>query len=320
MIAGILGAVALLIMGVALFGPREPVKTDVHFDDAVLGDDVDAYFAAQEARFDDITPGAQKQVIWAAEPGAQTDLAVLYVHGYSATLDEIRPVPDNVATALGANLVYTRLAGHGRGFAPMGEASVEAWMFDVAEALAVARRVGREVIVVSTSTGSTLGAIAALDPEMSRSIKAQIMVSPNFHVSNPAAALLTWPAARYWGPFVGGREFSSEPVNARHERFNTIRYPFEATLPMAAAVKHAKGLDYSAISHPALVIISEEDKVISPHRAREVATLWGGGGDVEVMALGPEDHSYAHVIMGDALSPNQTDRGTQIMLDWIAGL
>ena len=108
--------VALVLLGVGLFvfGPYEGTDLAADFDEGQLADGVSPYFADREARFEDITPGAEKRVIWHDTPEMQTDLAVLYIHGFSATAAEIRPVPDLVAERLQANLIYTRLTGHGR--------------------------------------------------------------------------------------------------------------------------------------------------------------------------------------------------------------
>jgi alpha-beta hydrolase superfamily lysophospholipase len=311
---------AVVIAALALFGPTEPVETDVTFDPAALGSDVDAYLAAAEARFDDITPGTQKRVVWAGAPGARTPLSVLYLHGFSATSEEVRPVPDRVADALGANLVFTRLTGHGRSGAAMAETSVGAWMRDVAEALAVARAVGEEVVVISTSTGSTLATIAAADPALAQDIRGHVFLSPNFGVNSPAAALLTWPLARHWVPLVAGRERSFPLVNDAHATYWTTTYPTVSVLPMAAAVKHARALELGAIAQPLLVMFSDADRVVSPDATRAVAIRWGGPVTRVLVTPGPGDDPYNHVLAGDILSPGQTDATVRTILDWVAGL
>ena len=164
-----LGRAILLIFIVAAglwaFGPYEDADLTTDFDAKILGDDLDAYFASVESKFSDITEGTEKRVIWAGTPNEQTSWAVLYVHGFSATSEEIRPVPDLLAKNLGANLIYTRLEGHGRSVAAMGKATVKGWMRDIAEGLAAARLAGKKVLVMSTSTGGTLVAAAMQDAQ-----------------------------------------------------------------------------------------------------------------------------------------------------------
>jgi len=310
-----LGAVGLLFW---VLGPYEPVPLGAQFDPARLEAGVSAYLAGQEARFDDITPGVEKRVIW--RPGHEerrTPVSILYVHGFSATSEEIRPVPDMVAEALDANLVYTRLQGHGRGGAAMAEAGVGGWMADLAEGLAAARAVGDRVAVIATSTGATLAAVALQDPQMSEGVAAAVFVSPNFGINDPAAMLLTLPAARHWVPLVAGRDHVFTPQNDGQARFWTTGYPTVALVPMAALVHRAARLDYSGVRVPVLFWLSDEDRVVRPDISREIAAHWGGAARVQAVRPGPGDDPNAHVIAGDILSPDQTEAAALGMVDWL---
>ncbi|TDE40121.1 alpha/beta hydrolase [Antarcticimicrobium sediminis] len=310
-----LGVVLALLWA---FGPYEPVPLRAGFDATRMKGGVAAYLNRQEARFDDITPGVEKRVIW--QPGfreRRTPVSILYVHGFSATSQEIRPVPDRVAQALGANLVFTRLRGHGRDGAALAQASVGDWMDDMAEALEAARAVGERVVVIATSTGATLTAAALLDREMSRDVAAAVLVSPNFGNQNWAATLLALPGARYWLPLLAGRERSFEPQNDGQAIFWTSRYPTVALMPMAAMVRKVARLDYAKVQVPALFWLSDEDQVVRPDISREIAANWGGGARVQAVSLGPDDDPNAHVIAGDILSPGQSDAAILAMVDWL---
>ena len=158
------GIVVLIIAGAILYylGPRTEVNATVNFDPATIGDDVEAFLEREEARFQDIRNGLNKQIVWAyPNSRAKTPLSLVYIHGFSASPGEIRPVMDIVAKDIGANLYYTRLVGHGRTSDAMAEATVAGWVNDVAEAIAVGRRIGERVILVGTSTGGTLTTWAA---------------------------------------------------------------------------------------------------------------------------------------------------------------
>jgi alpha-beta hydrolase superfamily lysophospholipase len=310
----------LAVLVVWYFGPYEPVKTDMRFDEDSIGEDVDAYFAAREARFDDIVPGVEKRVIWHGAPGQKTRQVLLYVHGFSASSEELRPVPDRIAAGMGANLVYTRLTGHGRTGEAMSEGTVEAWMGDVAEALAVARRVGDEVILLATSTGATLLAEAALQPEMMRAVKGAIFVSPNFAIADSAAPALTLPAARYWVPLVAGKTRSFEPRNAAQETYWTTSYPTVSVLPLAALVKHARNRDWAQAKLPVLFWYSDADLVVKPEATDRVVSAWGGEKTVIKVEMGEGSDPYAHVIAGAIASPPQTEQAVSDMLHWIGGL
>lgn len=313
-------AFLLLIGALWLFGPREEVNREISFDESSLPDDLDRYLAEGEARFSDITPGVEKRILWQGEAGARTDLAIVYLHGFSATSEEIRPVPDRVAEVLGANLYYARLAGHGRSGAAMAEATAGDWLNDTAEALAIGRRIGREVLVIATSTGGTLAAVAATDAGLIDAVKGIVFVSPNFRLRNPAAAILTMPLARYWGPLVAGKELGFEPLNDGHARYWTTRYPAAAAFPMGALVRYARGLDYSGVTTPALFLYSEADRVVSARATRQVAARWGGVVEEIAVQLPPGDDPFNHVIAGDILSPGNTEATVDAILGWVLRL
>ena len=312
--------VSAIIFGVWVFGPLEPAKMDVGFDANVLGENLNSYLMVQEKKFNDITIGVQKRVIWADKVGKKTPLSIIYIHGFSATSEEIRPVPDQIASALKANLYYTRLTGHGRSPMAMAEPNVADWMSDMAEAIAIGRKIGQRIIVISTSTGSTLSATAALNPILSRDISGFIFISPNFGINNPFAKLLTWPAARWWIPLIAGKMRHSTPRNKQHSKFWTTTYPTIAAIPMAAIVKAVTEQDFSKVTIPALFYFSLEDKVVDPEATKNMTRKWGGRKKIINVTMTEQDDKYSHIVTGNIVSPNQTDYTVRETIKWISSL
>ncbi len=313
-------AMIVIGLGVWLFAPAEAVDRKISFIESDLGADLDIWLQEREAAYSDIVPGVQKRIFWAGEAGAKTPLSVVYVHGFSATSEEIRPVPDEVAKALGANLFFTRLAGHGRGGAAMAEPVAGDWIEDMAEAMAVGRRLGDRVVVIATSTGATLAAVAATDPALARDMAGVVLVSPNFRLNSPAGVILDLPLARWWAPIIVGAERSFDPVNADHGKYWTTTYPTTAMFPMGALMRLARGLDYETAKMPALFVFSAEDKVIDPAAIAPVAAAWGGPVTQDVRQMQAGDDPYAHVIAGEILSPGQTEPMVTAILAWAQGL
>jgi esterase/lipase len=300
--------------------PADIVDREITFDGSVLTDDLDLKLLQSEQQFSDIVPGAVKRIQWAGEKGAKTPIAVVYVHGFSATAEEIRPVPDEVAKALGANLFFTRLAGHGRTGAALAAVSAGDWVEDTAEAMATGRRLGDRVLLIGTSTGATLAALAATDPLLSEDLAGVVLVSPNFGLHSAAAVLLDTPLVRYWGWLVAGKEMGFTPMNADHGRFWTTKYPTQALFPMAALVRHVRALDFGQAKAPALVVYAPTDQVIDVARIGPIMAMWGGDVRLERREMGAGDDPFAHVIAGDILSPGQTEAVTTLILDWAEGL
>jgi len=313
------GFAGFLIL-VFVFGPREPVRLSTGHDKIMIGDDIDAYLAMRERQFDDIIDGVEKQVIWAGEANVKTPLSIIYLHGFTASSKEIRPVPDRVATALGANLYFTRFTGHGRQPSAMADATVARWMDDVGEAIKVGKQIGETVIIMATSTGGTLAAAAALDKTAMEHIGGIIFISPNFAINSRAANLLTWPFARQWVPLVIGTEQKGNPRNDLHARYWMMTYPTTALMPMAAIVAAVDRESYDDVDMPALFYYSRQDQVVAPEKTAAFARSWGGESKSIIASLTVDDDKFSHIIAGDIVSPNQTASAVEHMVAWITGL
>ena len=313
-------ALGVLLAGLWLLLPPEGVARTTIFDPASLLSDLDIYLAQQEATHPGITPGAEKRILWAGAKGAKTKIALVYLHGFSATSQEIRPVPDAVAHALGANLYFARLTGHGLTGADLATATAGDWLNDLDEALAIGRQIGSTTILIGTSTGGTLAAIAATAPDAASQIKGIVFISPNFRLQPTASIILDMPAARLWGPLIAGQTRSFPPQNEIHARYWTTSYPTLALFPMAALVRHARALAYGTTKVPALFIFSDADQVVSPKETARIAAQWGGPVTLWKPVMGPGDDPYSHVIAGDALSPAQTQPTVRAILNWARAL
>lgn len=314
--------VLLAVAAAALwFGvPRTGVDRTIAFSETDIPADPEAWITQREAAFSDIRPGDAKRIIWAGAKGVKTPLSIVYVHGFSASPAEIRPVPDEVAKALGANLFFTRLAGHGRDGAAMAAASAEDWLFDMAEAMAIGRRLGERVVVMGTSTGGTLAALAATDPALNQGLAGTVLISPNFGVHAPAQWILDAPFVEHWGTAVAGETRSFTPLNAEQGKHWTTEYPTVALYPMARLVRAARNADYSQARTPVLVLYSQADQVIDPARIPPVIQSWGAPVQVALRLMGGDDDPFSHVLAGDIMSPGQTEETIAFITDWVRGL
>lgn len=311
---------AVSVAAVWSFAPREPVDLTIRFDPAGLPADLDGYLAATESAMGGVRPGVEKRILWAGGRGQRTGWAVVYLHGFSATSEEIRPVPDRVAQGLDANLYFARLAGHGLPGDRMAGVTVQDWMDDTAEALAICGRIGERCLVIATSTGATLMAEAALHPDLRDRIDAIAMVSPNFGIARPGAWTLDLPLARWWLPLVAGGRLTFPAKSPDHARFWTLDYPLAALYPMAALVRHARNLDFAKADTPLLVVSSDADQVVDTARIPDVVAAWGGPVAHQLVRPGPGDDPAGHIIAGDILSPAKTGPVAAMILDWVRGL
>lgn len=319
MVKGLVGLSVILGL-LFVFGPRETVDERLAFAPVVVPADIDGYLDHKEAGFSDIIEDARKQVIWAGDVGVQTEYAVLYVHGFSGTSHEIRPVPEDVAKALGANLYYTRLAGHGRSGDAMLDGSPEKWAQDVIEAIEIGARLGRKVIVLATSNGGAVTTFVLGNAEYAGKVTGVVFTSPAYKLRNPLTAIMDFPWVRYWGPYVVGKRRGFEAENADHERYWTTEYPTVSVLSMATVQRAVRKMDVSAVDVPAMFFVSEADQVIDPAWVKDVASRWGAEARLEVRVMTDQDDPYHHVLSGDILSPNQTSETVDMIVGWAKDL
>lgn len=315
---GLLFVVAGLAV-VFILGPRVPVDTSVTFDPSVIGADPAAYLAKSESAVPDIRDGLDKEIVWAYPASrAKTPLSIVYIHGFSASKGEVRPMTDMVAEALGANIYYSRLTGHGRDGAAMATASVNAWINDMAEAMAIGKAIGEKVVIMGTSTGAGLATYSARLNGLLDGAAAMVLISPNYAVQAGGSEILTMPWGEHLANLVVGPERGFTPENELHGRFWTSRYPTKSLLPMAALTAGARDTAVEKISIPALFVFSEGDKVVRHDVTRDIAGRWGG--PTELVIVEKTDDPYSHVIAGDALSPSTTDMLAKRTTAWIKSL
>lgn len=279
-------------------------------------DGIEAWLAEREARVPRLRPGCAKRVVWAGAPGAATDLAVIYVHGFSASGRELSPLPERVAEGLGANLFLTRLDGHGQDGAAMGGATLRAWRADVADAFAVGRVLGSRVLAMGCSTGCTLLTLALAGGEAAAGAA---LLSPNYGVwDRRVQLLLDLPGIGAWLPRLlpGVR---GEAAAGAAAGIWTHAWPARALIPMAQAVRAVRRADLDGVRVPALFAFAEADRVVDAGRTGSVVARWGG--PVTRLSLAPVagGDPMAHVPAG-ALSLGGTDGLVEAVLGWARGL
>lgn len=310
------GAGVLLVFLAA--GPRpsfeevwvEPVRPDAWLVD------LDGWLADREATVSDLRPGEAASVVWAGQPGTRTPLSVVYLPGFSADRHEMDPVVSELGAALGANVFFPRLQGHGRAPGALGGATAEGWLEDVVEALAVGSAIGENVIVIGTSTGGTLTTWMAARPEAAGRVAAMVLVSPNFRPRNRLSRLPLYPWGVQIGRLVGGPEYCWEPANEAQALHWDTCYPIEAIATMMTLVEHVRLMDVSTIEAPVLILYSPEDLVVDPAETLRVAEQMTGTDVTLQVVEGTTDRSR-HVLAGDILSPDTNAFVGERILDFL---
>ncbi len=299
---------------------KDNINFKSSFDINLIGNDLDQYLKNKESQFSDLKKNVQKKIIWSRKKNTKTKISIVYIHGFSASSEEVRPLPDLIGKDIRANIFYTRLTGHGRSPDAMGLSSISNWVNDLHEAIEIGSRIGQKVILISTSTGGTLSAISALNENLSKTILGYIFISPNFGINHKLANLISWPYSEYWLHLFIGKTRTIKPRNELDKKFWTLSYPTKALIPMARLVKKINNKDFSNVDNPALFYFSMDDKVVEPKKTVEFIENWGGDTKTINVKMSEFDDKYSHVIAGDILSPGQTNIARKKMVKWINSL
>ncbi len=200
----------------------DPYYTASTFDINTIQDEVEL----SEAK-DNIKPHCKSYIQWADSINTQTEYALVYIHGFGACPWEGSPVFNQVADSLQMNLYAHRVKEHGlitdSAFTNFKSVPV---LEDIANAFAIGKTLGKKVILMSMSTGSTYSLWLA--SHRSQEIAGQLLFSPNIRVADPKANLLVGP----WGTALAKQVLKGE--------YRTWEPPEEAK-PYFYAKQHISG-------------------------------------------------------------------------------
>lgn len=278
---------------------------------------LDGWLAERERGVPGLRDGDQSEIAWFdPESRTRTQTAIVYLHGFSADRHEIEPVVSEVARTFEANVYFTRLAGHGRNGLAMAEATVESWLADAVEAVAIGERIGERVIVVGTSTGGTLATWLAARPESRGRVDAVVLVSPNFHPRDRTSRVLLYPWGGQVAAAVTGRERCFTPDNDRQERHWTTCYPTSSLRTMMALVERVRTMQLDAITVPTLVLYSPLDAVVDPAET-EAAVARMTGTEPAVRVVSSTTDRAHHVLAGDIVSPESNAEARVVIVEFL---
>ncbi|MHC1743936.1 MAG: alpha/beta hydrolase [Syntrophobacteraceae bacterium] len=272
---------------------------------------LDGFIAVREAAHPDLVHGTEKLIIWHQERRNRTSLALVYVHGFGASRQEMSPVLEKLGEEVGANVFFTRLRGHGLGPDGLKGITVKDWVDDLSEALAVGRAIGDRVVLVGASTGAALAVWAA---SKGARIDGLILVSPNFNPASRKAAVVAWPWGRLWVRLFLGDYRQFTPVSELQERYWTCRQHTDGLFAMMGAVLLARSADLSKVAQPTLMLYTEKDDVVSLSEMKKGFDRIGST-EKEVRRV---DNAAHHILAGAATSPETVDEVREIMAELLS--
>ena len=248
-----------------LLGPRLKFDSfDGKMPDLKLNiSNVEAYVNDKESKVVGLKPDNEARIIWADSTHTKTEYVVLYLHGYSASPMEGDGIHTYFAERYGSNMYLARLAEHGiKEEDAMLKLTPKGLMDSAKEAIAIAQTLGEKVVILSASTGSTLGNyLAAENPGL---IHGHLMYSPNFKMADQSSQVLRFP----WGLQIARKIMGSKYRIGRFNEQDSIHWTFKQRLEGIGALvvlvnKAANKKVYKKVKTPYMIAYyykNEEEK------------------------------------------------------------
>ena len=289
--------ISINIAAIYLLGPH-PEKP--FFDDVLPyipnQISIDDYVSKNESNFK-IKANNEAKIIWADSSHQVTEYAIVYLHGFSASQMEGDPVHRNIAKQFNCNLYLARLAEHGlTGSDAMLNLTAENLWVSAKEAYAIGKKIGKKVILMSTSTGGTLSLkLAANFPE----IAGLILYSPNIEINNPSAFLLKDPWGLQIARMVQGSKFNN--VAYTHKNFPKYwnpHYRLEATVALENLIEATMNEQlFKKVNQPCLALYyykddAHQDKVVKVGATQRMFTQISTPDHLKVIKAMPKTENH----------------------------
>lgn len=267
----------------------------------------------------------------------QTDTAILYIHGYSASVNETQPLSKMLAKKLRANVVMLRVARHGISLAPMEYLSPELWYYSALQGLAIANVIGKKVLVISCSTGGTLSLLLSARKTVAQEMHQQVLISPNCW---PHPKLSTWlfltplhtvleklPTIPILGKIMSPGDGNNpelsphivyETQSELHAQNNTLRVPTTAIKPMMLLVQLIWTIKKKAHARyvvPTFVLASSRDREVIYNMT--VKFFKNFHAPHTMKTYNDSSAKNQHVLAGNMFAPESTSEVVDIIFEHI---
>ncbi|AGH94540.1 alpha/beta hydrolase [Pseudobdellovibrio exovorus] len=312
MIKKISVAMLVVILGLVAFGPGWVYWRSPHVRPVEISEDFLSYVHNKEASFTGVKQDNSSFFAFNAPQTQSTDVALVYLHGFSASPREISPVMESVGAMTKSHVYFPRLAGHGLQDGQMFDLTSDELFQDAEESYQVAKRLGKKIVLVGTSTGGTLALWLA---SRHSDIAGLVLISPNLGIRDPRGFLAGGPLGYWIARAVVGPYHQWKPRNPEQEKFWTTKYSVNGVRAMTDVVREVERLDFSKIQIPTLMLWTEKDRVVNIERAKELLSQMSSSTKEFV-----EIKSNNHVLAGNITSPETTNDVVDVVSKFVLDL
>ena len=255
-----LGVLLVILIIIYFLGPQPSLPKYLNDIPVVPleAEHLEKYVADNEARHK-LKSDNEARIVWLNDSTKEkTEYAVVYLHGFSASQEEGDPVHREFAKKFGCNLYLARLAEHGIDTTePLANYTAEKSWRSAVEAYAIGKQLGKKIILMSTSTGSSLALkLCGEFPD----IAANIMMSPNIAINDPNAWLLN----NRWGlqiaHFVIGKHREADDTTSLYKQYWNQRYATGALVQLEELLESTmKEATFRKVTQPSLLLYYFKD-------------------------------------------------------------
>lgn len=252
----------LTILYIAGPKPDTPVYSMQFPSVPAAADSLENFISANEAKHK-LKPNNEARIVWYNDSLKQkTKYAIVYLHGFSASQEEGKPVHSNIAREFGCNLYLSRLAEHGIDTtAPLVNLTPSLYWESAKEALAIGGQLGENVILMGTSTGGTNA--LQLAANFPGKVSALVLLSPNIALFHKQSWLLN----DAWGLQIatminGGANLESADTRPVYKQYWYSSYPLKATTELEEYLETTMTKEtFSKVKQPLLMLYYYKDDV-----------------------------------------------------------
>jgi pimeloyl-ACP methyl ester carboxylesterase len=256
-----LAALLIILIVVYFLGPHpsspkydlalQNVPSDAH--------QLEKYISDHEA-LHKLKPGNEARIVWLNDTSKEkTECVVVYLHGFSASREEGDPVHYDFAKKFGCNLFLARLEDHGLDTTePLLTVSADRLWNSAKEAYSIGKKLGKKIILMSTSTGGTLSLkLAAEYPD----IAGLILLSPNIAINDPNAWLLNNNWGLQMAHLIQGKYVHAKDTTIVYAKYWDPKYRMESAVELEELLETTmKESTFQKVKQPTLVLYYYKDE------------------------------------------------------------
>lgn len=305
-------AVVIVLLAFWVWMARAPhyeyVQSDLPADFETFYQQKLAESAAKKAR-----PGNEEKLIRFAP---RTNIAFLYIHGFTASRAEGEYVMDSIANLYQANTYYLRLPGHGTNKEDHAAAKFSDYLNTGMDALQMVQQLGDTVIVVGVSMGGLVATwLTSQRPDL---VDALVLSSPFYDYAPTLGNALKVPGALRVLRWVQGEERDMGRTDEWRKRirdgYDDHWYPEQLmkSLQSLEDLRNFAANDkvFEKVSPPVLMLYYYKDEAHQDGAAKVSAMLEAYGKFESTRSNDPRNKSVAipdgeHVMMSQFVICNQ---------------